>query len=126
MKKVIQTPNAPKSVGTYNQAIESNNLIFTSGQVGLDPTNNRLVEGGVGPEIDQALKNIHSILKDAGLGKCNIIKLTVFLIDLNQFDIVNKSFKSFFGTIDFPARSTVEVSKLPLGALIEIECIASR
>jgi len=126
MKKVVQTPNAPKSVGTYNQAIESNNLIFTSGQVGLDPINNKLVEGGIGPEIDQTLKNIDSILNDADLNKNNIIKLTVFLIDLSQFDIVNKSFKRFFGGIDFPARSTVEVSKLPLGAVVEIECIASR
>jgi len=126
MKKIVQTPNAPKSVGTYNQAIESNNLIFTSGQVGLDPMNNKLVEGGIGPEIDQTLKNIDSILNDADLNKKNIIKLTVFLIDLSQFDIVNKSFKRFFGSIDFPARSTVEVSKLPLGAVVEIECIASR
>ena len=66
------------------------------------------------------------ILNDADLNKNNIIKLTVFLIDLSQFDIVNKSFKRFFGSIDFPARSTVEVSKLPLGAVVEIECIASR
>ena len=126
MKKVIHTPSAPKSIGTYNQAIESNNLIFTSGQVGIDPTNNKLVEGGLESELNQVFKNIDSILKDADLNRNNIVKLAVFLIDLNQFDIVNESFKSFFGSIEFPARSTVEVSKLPLGANVEIECIASR
>tara|TARA_S200000501_G_C20669154_1_gene675540 strand:- start:135 stop:515 length:381 start_codon:yes stop_codon:yes gene_type:complete len=126
MKKVLDTPNAPKAVGTYNQAIESGNLIFTSGQVGIDPIKNTLVEGGVRNEINQILKNIDSILDDANLNKSHIIKLTVFLTDLNQFEIVNESFKSFFGKIDFPARSTVEVSKLPLGANIEIECIASK
>ena len=126
MKKVVHTPNAPKAVGTYNQAIEINNFIFTSGQVGLDPVNGTLVEGGMESEIKQVLKNIDLILCDAGLSKNNIIKLTVFLINLDQFSIVNDVFKEYFGSVTFPARSTVEVSKLPLGALVEIECIASR
>ena len=84
------------------------------------------MEGGLEPELNQVFKNIDSILKDADLNRNNIVKLAVFLIDLNQFDIVNESFKSFFGSIEFRARSTVEVSKLPLGANVEIECIASR
>ena len=126
MKKVLDTPNSPKAVGTYNQAVESNNFIFTSGQVGIDPSSNKLVEGGITNEVNQVLQNIESILNGVNLNKNHIIKLTVFLIDLNQFEIVNESFKSFFGNIDFPARSTVEVSKLPLGANIEIECIASK
>ena len=126
MKKLIDTPNSPKAVGTYNQAIESNNFIFTSGQLGIDPSSNTLVQGGISNEINQVLKNIESILNDVNLNKNHIIKLTVFLIDLNQFEIVNESFKSFFGKIDFPVRSTVEVSKLPLGANVEIECIASK
>tara|TARA_S200000501_G_C20440035_1_gene576160 strand:- start:177 stop:557 length:381 start_codon:yes stop_codon:yes gene_type:complete len=126
LKKVINTPNAPASIGTYSQAIEVNNLIFTSGQVGIDPAKGKLVTGGIEAEARQVLKNIHLILIDAGLNKDNIIKLTVFLTDLNQFSIINETFKAFFGGTDFPARSTVEVSKLPLGALVEIECIASR
>ena len=84
MKKVLKTPNAPKSVGTYNQAIESNNFIFTSGQVGIDPASNKLVEGGLENEINQVLKNIDIILKDSNLEKSHIVKLTVYLIDLNQ------------------------------------------
>ena len=101
-------------------------LIFTSGQVGLDPVTGTLVEGGIKDQIEQVLKNIDSILNDAGLSRKNIIKLTVFLIDLSQFNMVNESFKAFFMDVEFPARSTVEVSKLPLDALVEIECIASR
>ena len=126
MKKVLKTPNAPKSIGTYNQAIESNNFIFISGQVGIDPVSNKLVEGGLENEVKQVLKNIDLILLDSHLERSHIIKLTVFLIDLNQFATVNEAFKKFFGKIKFPARSTVEVSKLPLGANVEIECIASK
>tara|TARA_B100001142_G_C14254785_1_gene624670 strand:+ start:598 stop:978 length:381 start_codon:yes stop_codon:yes gene_type:complete len=126
LKKIINTPNAPTAIGTYSQAVEVNNLIFTSGQVGIDPEKGKLVTGGMEAEARQVLKNIHLILIDAGLNKDNIIKLTVFLTDLNQFSIINETFKAFFEGTDFPARSTVEVSKLPLGALVEIECIASR
>ncbi len=126
MKKVLNTPNSPKSVGTYNQAIESNNFIFTSGQIGIDPASNKLVEGGITKEINQLFQNIDSILKDSNLDRSHIIKLTVFLIDIDQFGIINEAFKEFFGSIEFPTRSTVEVSKLPMGANVEIECIASR
>ncbi len=126
VKIIIDTPSAPEAVGTYNQAVEINSLIFTSGQVGIDPSQGKLVEGGMKAQTDQVLRNIHYILKDTGLDKENIIKLTVFLIDLDQFSIINESFKEFFVDIEFPARSTVEVSKLPLGALVEIECVASR
>tara|TARA_Y100000588_G_C13543394_1_gene622982 strand:+ start:138 stop:521 length:384 start_codon:yes stop_codon:yes gene_type:complete len=127
MKKIIlDTPSAPKAVGTYNQAVEINNLIFTSGQIGLDPLKGQLVKGGMRLQTEQILTNIRSILMDIGLDKENIIKLTVFLIDLEQFSIVNESFQNFFSDTEFPARSTVEVSKLPLDALVEIECIAHR
>ena len=126
IKKIVHTPNAPKAVGTYNQAVEINNLIFTSGQIGLDPVKDELVQGGIKEQASQVLKNINSILNDAGLDKSNIVKLTVFLIDLSQFPIINESFEDFFGEVEFPARSTVEVSKLPLEALVEIDCIASR
>ena len=126
MKKVLDTPNSPKAVGTYNQAVESNNFIFTSGQVGIDPVTNKLVKGGLKNELNQVLNNIDTILKDSKLNRRHIVKLTVFLIDINQFNVVNSVFKKFFDSIEFPARSTVEVSKLPLGASVEIECIASR
>ena len=126
MKKIIHTLNAPKAIGTYNQAIEASNLVFTSGQVGIDPLKGKLVTGGIKAEVEQVLKNIHLILLDTGLDKSNIIKLTVFLTDLNQFQIINDTFEVFFKNEEFPVRSTVEVSNLPLGASVEIECIASK
>ena len=125
-KKILDTPNAPQAVGTYSQVVEINNLIFTSGQIGLDPLTGKIVEGGMIAQTEQILKNISLILTDIGLDKKNIIKLTVFLIDLEQFSIINSSFQSFFNETVFPARSTVEVSRLPLDALVEIECVAHR
>ena len=120
MKKVLHTPNSPQSIGTYNQAIESNNFIFTSGQIGIDPASNKLVEGGITKEINQLFQNIDSILKDSNLDRSHIIKLTVFLIDLDQFGIINEAFKEFFGSIEFPTRSTVEVSKLPVNVIPDL------
>ena len=125
-KTVIKTQNAPSAIGTYNQATEANGLIFTSGQISIDPTTGDMVKGGCKEQTDQILKNINAILSSAGLDKTHILKLTVFITNLDWFSQVNDSFKDFFVDIEFPARSTVEVSALPMKALVEIECIASR
>ena len=124
MKKIIQTNAAPAAIGTYNQAVQYNGFIFTSGQLGIDHYTQKLVEGGIKSEAFRALQNIEAILKESGVDKTHIVKLTVFLTDLGGFNYVNESFKDFFGDVDYPARSTVEVSALPLGAKVEIECIA--
>jgi len=124
MKKIIHTPYAPAAIGTYNQAVQSKGFIYTAGQIGIIPGTGKLVEGGVKTETFRALQNINAILRAAGVDKSHIVKLTVFVTDLRGFNYVNESFKAFFGGIDFPARSTVEVSGLPLGAKVEIECIA--
>ena len=126
MRKIINTNKAPAAIGTYSQAVESNGIIFTSGQVGIDPETSEMVEGGVADQAIRVLKNIYAILSESGLDKTSIIKLNVFLKDLDDFSIVNDTFKEFFGDNEYPARTTVEVSELPLGALIEIDCIASR
>ena len=126
MRNIIKTNKAPAAIGTYSQAVESNGILFTSGQVGIDPETSEMVEGGVEDQAIRVLKNIYAILSESGLGKTSIIKLNVFLKDLDDFSIVNDTFKEFFGDNEFPARTTVEVSELPLGALIEIDCIASR
>ena len=126
MKKIIHTPDAPAAIGTYNQAVEINGFIYTSGQIGIEPGTGRLVGGGMKEQTMRVLNNIDAILTAAGLDKTSIIKLTVFLTDLEGFGDVNDAFQSYFGDIDFPARSTVEVSDLPLKAMVEIECIASR
>ena len=126
MRNIIKTNKAPAAIGTYSQAVESNGILFTSGQVGIDPKTSKMVEGGVEGQAIRVLKNIYAILSESGLDKTSIIKLNVFLKDLDDFSIVNDTFKEFFGDNEFPARTTVEVSELPLGALIEIDCIASR
>ena len=126
MRNIIKTNKAPAAIGTYSQAVESNGILFTSGQLGIDPETSEMVEGGVEDQAIRVLKNIYAILSESGLDKTSIIKLNVFLKDLDDFSIVNDTFKEFFGDNEFPARTTVEVSELPLGALIEIDCIASR
>ena len=124
MKKILHTPDAPAAIGTYNQAVQSNGFIYTAGQVGIIPGTGKIIEGGIISETFRALQNIDAILKAAGVDKSHIVKLTVFVTDLRGFNYVNESFKAFFSGIDFPARSTVEVSGLPLNAKVEIECIA--
>ena len=124
MRKAINPPNAPSAIGTYNQGIETDGLVFTSGQVGIDPSTGQLVGGGIDTQAAQTLKNIEAILDSVDLGKDSIAKLTVFVKNLDDFQSVNKAFEKFFNGIEYPARSTVEVSELPMGALIEIECIA--
>ena len=126
MRNIIKTNKAPAAIGTYSQAVESNGILFTSGQVGIDPETSEMVEGGIEDQAIRVLKNIYAILSESGLDKTSIIKLNVFLKDLDDFSIVNDTFKEFFGDNEYPARTTVEVSELPLGALIEIDCIASR
>ncbi len=126
MRNIVKTDKAPAAIGTYNQAVETNGLLFTSGQVGIDPETGKMVEGGIKPQVNRVLNNINAILSETGLNKESIIKLTVFLKDFNDFSTVNDVFTEFFGEKEFPARTTVEVSELPLGALIEIDCIASR
>ena len=124
MKKILHTPYAPAANGTYNQAVQSKGFIYTAGQVGIVPGTGKIIEGGIKSETFRALQNIDAILKAAGVDKSHIVKLTVFVTDLRGFNYVNESFKAFFSGIDFPARSTVEVSGLPLNAKVEIECIA--
>jgi len=126
MRNIVKSDKAPAAIGTYNQAVETNGLLFTSGQVGIDPETGKMVEGGIKPQVNRVLNNINAILSETGLNKESIIKLTVFLKDFNDFSTVNDVFTEFFGEKEFPARTTVEVSELPLGALIEIDCIASR
>ena len=123
-RKLIHTHNAPGAVGTYNQAVQANGFIYTSGQVGLIPATGELIEGGTSAEALQALKNIRAILEDAGSSLSGITKLTVYIVDIGEFSLVNEAFQEFFGDIDFPARSTVEVSALPIGARVEIDCVA--
>lgn len=124
MKKVISTINAPKAIGPYSQAIESNGTIYISGQLGIIPETSTLAQG-IELQAEQALKNIGSILKECGLNYSNVVKCTVLLENIDNFKTVNEIYGKFF-TEQFPARVAYQVAKLPLGGLIEIEAIAVR
>ncbi len=122
MKKAIQTQDAPAAIGPYSQAIVHNGTVYVSGQLGLDPATGRLEEG-VAAQASRALDNIKSILLAAGAEPAAILKATVFMTDLGEFATVNKIMEERLPA-PFPARSCVEVSALPKGALVEIEVIA--
>ena len=122
IKKIIETNDAPKAIGTYSQGTVYNNLVFTSGQIPLDPQKGTLVEGGFRVEVEQVLNNLDGVLRAGNSSLDNILKLTVFLTDITFFPDVNDVFKIFFKK-NLPARSVVEVSSLPLDSRIEIEAV---
>ncbi len=122
IKKIIETNDAPKAIGTYSQGTIYNNLVFTSGQIPLDPQKGTLVEGGFRVEVEQVLNNLDGVLRAGNSSLDNILKLTVFITDITFFPDVNDVFKIFFKK-NLPARSVVEVSSLPLDSRIEIEAV---
>ena len=123
MKKVIATAAAPSAIGPYSQAIQVGNLLYTSGQIPIDPATGPGVEGGIEAQTRQSLLNVQAILKEAGVTMGSVVKTTVFMADMNDFPAMNAVYADFF-TQPFPARSAVAVKTLPKGALIEIEVVA--
>lgn len=124
MKNVISTTSAPGAVGPYSQGIKTDSLIFVSGQMPIDPATGAVPEG-IGEQTKQCLKNIESILKEGGSSLANVVKTVIFLADMNDFAVVNEEYAKVFAGSDFPARSCVEVAKLPKDMPIEIEVIAT-
>lgn len=125
MNKIkIATQNAPQAIGPYSQAIQTGDLVFVSGQLGLDPQTGEFVSGGIQDQTRQALTGIKNILTEAGLTMDHVVKCTVFLNDMNDFAAMNGVYAEFF-TEPFPARAAFEVARLPKDALIEIEAIAT-
>ena len=121
-KEIIATTNAPGAVGPYVQAVKVNGMVYCSGQLGIDPAVGKMLEG-VEAQAHCSMKNMGAILKEAGSDYSKIVKTTIFLADMNDFAKVNEIYKSYFGE-EYPARSCVQVAKLPLGGLVEVECIA--
>ncbi|NNF56824.1 MAG: RidA family protein [Rhodothermaceae bacterium] len=120
----IVAPKAPEAIGPYSHAIRAGDLLFCSGQTPLDPETMTLVEGDVGQQTEQALANLSAVLKAAGLSLSRVVKTTVFLTDMADFQAMNMIYGHIFGA-HRPARSTVAVRQLPMGARVEIECIAA-
>jgi 2-iminobutanoate/2-iminopropanoate deaminase len=122
---VVSTPDAPKAIGPYSQAIISGQMVYTAGQVALDPGTMELVPGGVAEQTDRALTNLRAVLAAAGSGLDRVIKTTVFLVDMGDFAAMNEVYARHFGA-HRPARSTVAVAGLPKGARVEIDVVACK
>lgn len=125
MKKVISTAKAPSAIGPYSQAIQVGNLVYTSGQIPIDPDTGVFVEGGIKEQTRQSLLNVKAILDEAGLTMGNVVKTTVFMADMSDFAEMNAVYAEFFSE-PYPARSAVAVKTLPKGALVEIEVVAAK
>ena len=122
MKNIISTDKAPAAIGPYSQAIEVNNMVFTSGVIPINPATGELVTGSIEEQAEQAIGNLAALLKESGVAMENVVKTTVFIKDMNDFAKVNEVYAKYF-TSQFPARSCVEVARLPKDVLIEIEAI---
>ena len=125
MKEIVYTKNAPDPVGPYSQAILTNNTLFISGQVALDPNNGDMINSSIEEETLQVMNNLKAILNEVGFDFSNVIKSTIYLSDMNNFSKVNEVYGSFFNKDYVPSRVTVEVSRLPKDANVEIDVIAS-
>ena len=125
MQQRVQTENAPAAIGPYSQAVVVNGLVFTAGQVAIDPATHKLVEGGIEEQTRQVLDNLGAVLEAAGSSLSRVVKTTVFLTYMGNFAAMNAIYAKYFDTDVPPARSTIQVADLPLGAMIEIECVAT-
>jgi len=123
MKTIIHTTNAPAPIGPYSQAVKVGNILYASGQIAIDPSTGNIIMDSIQAETHQVMKNILALLKEAGMEYSNIVKTSIFLKDMNQFAAVNEIYGSYF-TANFPARETVQVSRLPKDVNVEISVIA--
>ncbi len=123
MREVVSTKDAPQAIGPYSQAIKANGFIFTSGQIAIDPATQQVVAGDVAAQTDRVLRNLSEILEAAGSGLGKVVRSTVFLKNMNDFAAMNQVYGQYFSS-DAPARTTVEVARLPKDVLVEIDVIA--
>lgn len=126
MKMIINTPNAPAPIGPYNQAVLSGNMLFTSGQIAIDPATGELVLSDIKRETKQVMENLKAVLEAADMTFENVVKTSIFISDMNDFAQINEVYSSYFNTDSAPARETVEVSNLPKFVNVEISMIAFR
>jgi 2-iminobutanoate/2-iminopropanoate deaminase len=122
-RTAVSTPDAPKAVGPYSQGIVADGFVFCAGQLGLDPASGQIVDGGIVAQTERALGNLRAVLAAAGCSFADVVKTTVFLTDINDFQAMNEVY-ALFMTDPFPARSTVPVGSMPKGGMVEIEAIA--
>jgi len=123
MRETVETKNAPAPIGPYSQAIRANGFLFVSGQIALDPSTGNIVAGGIEEQTRQVMENLSAILEAAGSGLGNVVKTSIFLTNLDDFARLNRVYGEFLGEVK-PARSTVQVARLPKEVLVEIEALA--
>lgn len=121
--KAISTPDAPAAIGPYSQAIRSGDLVFLSGQIPIDPATGAVVTGGIAKETERVLDNLEAVLRASGCSFANVVKTTIYLVDLGDFQLVNETYGRRFSDAP-PARATVQVAALPRGARVEIDAVA--
>jgi len=124
-KEIVSTKNAPEAIGPYSQAVKVGNFVFTAGQIAIDPETQKMVEGGITEQTERVMKNLKAILKAVGFTLMDVVKVDVFLKNLEEFASMNEIYQHFFSESK-PARTTVAVSDLPKGALVEISVIAAK
>ena len=124
MKEAVSSPDAPKAIGPYSQAIRAGQLLFLSGQIALDPTTGQIVDGGVAAQTRRVMENLGGVLSAAGLSFADVVRTTIYLADMNDFAAVNEAYGGYF-TAPAPARATVQVARLPRDARVEIDAVAS-
>jgi 2-iminobutanoate/2-iminopropanoate deaminase len=123
VKDIIATDRAPRAIGPYSQAVRAGSLVFASGQIPIDPTTGEFVPGGIAEQTEQVLRNLTAVFEAAGLSLNQVVKTTVFLVDMDDFTVMNEVYGRFFGQ-QTPARATVQAARLPRDARVEIEAIA--
>jgi 2-iminobutanoate/2-iminopropanoate deaminase len=126
MKKIIETPNAPAPIGPYSQAVLYEDTLYTSGQIAIDPLTGALVSGDITKETEQVMKNLGAVLEQAGMSYINVLKTTIFIKDMNDFQKINMVYGSYFDEATAPARETVEVARLPKDVNVEISVLARK
>jgi len=126
MKKIIQTPNAPAPIGPYSQAVMYGDMLYTSGQIPIDPRTGELISGDISAETKMVMENLKAILEAADLSFENVIKTSIFISDMNNFTSINKVYSTYFDEANAPARETVEVANLPKYVNVEISMIAGK
>ncbi|MBT4919543.1 MAG: RidA family protein [Flavobacteriaceae bacterium] len=125
MKKIIHTKNAPSAIGPYNQAVLNDNILYTSGQIAIDPVTGNLITADIRKETKQVMENLKALLEVVEMDFSNVLKATIFISDMDNYSIVNEIYASYFEEKSAPARETVEVSRLPKSVRIEISMIAA-
>lgn len=126
MKKIIETPNAPAPIGPYSQAVLYEDTLYTSGQIAINPLTGDLVSGDISKETEQVMKNLGAVLEQAGMSYKNVLKTTIFIKDMNDFQKINMVYGSYFDEATAPARETVEVARLPKDVSVEISALARK